>query len=276
MNRTNRVFVGNHPFEVMIHPLLLFEQCYYDVEQNQISVEISAITQKHLKHLTKAFNLIKQYVPEYYTLLEFVLKQVVIFNVDTTLRNSFADLTAHGTIFINAYQEDYDEVFFVDDIAHQSGHVIMNALLYEPSEYFRVPENFTLEEIKLGNGNIEKRDIHVVYHALYTYYTTFICLDKCLSSNVFNTRQRHEALGRMKFYIGKCNYDLMLFKDSESHIFNEEKLLSKKGWKHLIEIHDKQQEMFKKWKSSVENLELDNQPYNFTYSKFIELNPLYE
>ena len=63
----------------------------------------------------------------------------------------------------------------------------------------------------MPNGDlIENRDLHVIYHALYTYYTSFTCLDACLQNNAFVGKQKHEAMGRIAFYINKCYADLML------------------------------------------------------------------
>lgn len=42
--------------------------------------------------------------------------------------------------FFNVYQEGYDEVFFVDDISHQTGHIIMNTFWFERKEHFLINE----------------------------------------------------------------------------------------------------------------------------------------
>jgi hypothetical protein len=182
----------------------LLKQFYFNTENELLDVEIEKITQNHTNNITKAYNLIKEYVPTQYELIEKYAPKCVIFNVDTYQRNSFATLSAQGIGFYNAYQEDYDEVFFVDDIAHQTGHVIFNVMIYEAKLFFKKDKNTILEIINLPDGTfVENRDLHVIFHALYTYYTSFLCLDACLENNVWVGKQKHEAMGRIAFYIIK-------------------------------------------------------------------------
>ncbi|WP_454045894.1 hypothetical protein [Chryseobacterium sp. Marseille-Q8038] len=209
-------------------------------------------------------------------MLEKYATKCIIFNADTYERNSFATQKAVGIGFYNAYQEDYDEVFFVDDIAHQTGHVIFYTLLSNVENFFNVPKETVLETIELPNGTfIENRDLYVLFHALYTYYVSFICLDACLDAGDFDKRQVHEAKGRIAFYINKCYKDLTLideepFKSEE----NATKYFTADGLTIYKEIRNTLIKMSKKWFDEVKVYDLSNQPYNFTYSKFIELNPL--
>ena len=267
-------FIGNHNFELLYQPIRLLRQCYYDTDGNLLNVNVFDHNSKQFQFLNNALDLIRKYVPEYYALLCIVLKKIVVFQCDSTLRNSFADLAAHGVIFLNAYQSDYDEVFFVDDVAHQAGHVIMNTLLFEKSEYLNVHYDTTVEEIINDNIVVEKRNILVIFHALYTYYTTFTCLDACLKAKVFDKRQTHEALGRIKFYIFKCAHDLLCIDKKSQSIDLNHPLFTGKGQAIFNAIREKQMYMINNYWNKIAKFKLDNQPYNFTYSKFIKLNNL--
>jgi hypothetical protein len=273
-NNKGKKFIGDHCFELLYQPVRLLRQCYYDSEGNILDVEIIDHNSTIFQDLNIALNLIRNHVPDYYELLRIVLKKIVVFKIDSTLRNSFADLAAHGVIFINAYQLDYDVVFFVDDIAHQAGHVIMNTLLFDKSDYFNVHYDTTFEEITYDSFIVEKRNLHVVFHALYTYYTAFTCLDACLKAGVFNKRQTHEALGRIKFYILKCAHDLALINQKSVSMDNSIPLFTCKGKVIIEAIKQKQLYMIDLWWSKIGDFNLDNQPYNFTYSCFSELNSL--
>lgn len=92
--------------ELLKYPIPLLEQCYYDIDENLIDVEIEKISELHLGHITKAYKLIKELAPDRFELITAVTSKSVIFNVDTTLRNSFASLAAQGTGFFNTYQKD--------------------------------------------------------------------------------------------------------------------------------------------------------------------------
>jgi hypothetical protein len=267
--------INDTTIELLKYPIEILEQFYYDEHLKRIKVEIEEITKKHIHHLTQAFHLIKKYVPYHYKLIESVTKKVVIFNVNDDLRNSFATLSAQGIAFFNACQEDYNEVFFIDDIAHQTGHIIFNAMIYDIDEFLKAKPAYIVQELKNDEDKIvEARDIHVVFHALYTYYTTFICLDAMLENNVFEGEKLHELLGRMKFYIGKCYLDLKIFENGKNIDTEPKKIFTNKGLEIFTEIKNKHLEMSNKWLDKVKGFKLDNQLYNFSYSLFKKLNPI--
>lgn len=267
--------IENTSIELLKYSIPLLKQFYFNTENELLDVEIEKITQNHTNNITKAYNLIKEYVPTQYELIEKYAPKCVIFNVDTYQRNSFATLSAQGIGFYNAYQEDYDEVFFVDDIAHQTGHVIFNVMIYEAKLFFKKDKNTILEIINLPDGTfVENRDLHVIFHALYTYYTSFLCLDACLENNVWVGKQKHEAMGRIAFYINKCYSDLLLI---DNPINSEEKAVecfTNDGLLIYRELKIKWKKMYKKWFGVTKHFDMSNQPYNFTYSLFLELNPL--
>jgi hypothetical protein len=266
--------INGTTIELLKFPIPILKQFYYNSENKFLDVEIEDITKKQIKYLTLAYNLIKKYVPTQYELIKEYAPKCVIFNFDTYQRNSFATLSAQGIGFFNAYQDNYDEVFFVDDIAHQTGHIIFNVMIYESNRFFKKDKNTVLEIINMPDGSlIEKRDLQVIFHALYTYYTSFICLDACLESNVWEGKQKHEAIGRISFYINKCYRDILLI---DNPINSEEKAteyFTNDGLLIYRELKAKWKEMYTKWFEITNHFDMSNQPYNFTYSKFLELNP---
>ena len=264
--------------EILKYPVPLLNELYYDVDGNIIHVEIEDITKNQKHHIKNAFNIIKFLASDHYRLIEDITKKVVIFNVDTTLRNSFATLNAQGISFSNAYQEDYNEVFFIDDIAHQTGHLIFNTLIYEVEQFLKIHPETVVEKLHLGNNTMETRSIYIIFHALYTYYSTFICLDAYLDDKKNDyDRKTHEAMGRMLFYLGKCYQDIVLVENNEiKDVTSVDDIFTLKGKGIYNEIKNKYSEVYQKWKDRVKNLNMSNQPYNFTFSKFLELNPLNE
>jgi len=270
--------IDNTNIEYLKYPIPLLKQYYYDVDNNLINVEIERISIKHLKNVTRALNLIKQFAPKHFDLIVLATKKIVVFNVDTTLRNSFATLSAHGISFSNAYQKEYNEVFFIDDIAHQTGHVVFNALTYDLPNFIKIDPNTILESLELGNNITETRNIQVVFHALYTYYTTFICLNACIDAEVFDAKRKHEALGRLYFYIRKCYQDLSLVETAniDNELIGLKDIFTERGLEIYFEIKNKFDLIRVKWIEILKVFNMSNQPYNFTYFKFVELNPLDE
>lgn len=268
-------YIKNTKIELLKYSLPSLKPFYCDSEGVLFDVEIQQISNHQIPNITKAYNLIKTNVPTQFELIEEYAPKCVIFNIDSYKRNSFATFAANGICFFNAYQDDYNEVFFIDDIAHQSGHVIFNTVTYDITKFLKISSTTILETINLPSGiPVEKRSVHIVFHALYTYYTTFICLDACISNNAFEKKQQHEAIGRIAFYLNKCYNDLLLIDNPISSEIKSNLIFTKIGLKIYKEIKNKWSEIFYKWHSKIVTFDMTNQPYNFTYSKFLELNPL--
>ncbi|MBB5619560.1 hypothetical protein HDE69_000596 [Pedobacter cryoconitis] len=269
-------FIEGTRIELLKYPLSLLDRFYYDPYNNIVEVEIEEVSAKQNNHLKLAFDLIRQHAPQHLQLIEAVVTKCVIFNVDTALRNSFATLSAQGIGFFNSYQDTYNEVFFVDDIAHQTGHVIFNALIYEVENFIAVSPALVLDTVVLSNGSLETRDVYTIFHALYTYYATFICLDACLKVKAFIGYKKHEAMGRMAFYIRKCYSDIGLIEKPKNGEYPANKLFTPNGLVIYNELKSIFMEMAKEWGPQVKHFDLSNQPYNFNYSIFLASNPIDE
>jgi hypothetical protein len=262
--------------ELLKYPIPLLNQFYYDPYHKPVEVEIEDIANKKKECLTNAWSLIKRLIPNQYKLIESVVFKNIIFNINPIYRNSFASLSANGIIFNNAYQENYNEVFFVDDIAHQSGHVIFYSLLYNSSEFYKIDCETIIETLHLTSERSEPRNLRTIFHALYTYYTTFICLDACLNASVFKDEKEHETLGRISFYLMKCYHDIYLLETHKEYKNGPKEMFTDKGLIIYNKIKSTFKIIAKKWDKKTTNFDMSNQPYNFTYSKFVELNPLKE
>lgn len=261
--------------ELIIHPLILLNHIFKDFNENNVDynkIEISTVLSKrHENALTNAFQYIKSSNKEHFDIIEQCCKKIVVFKTDSKNTNSFATINAHGIAFFNVYQDDYDEVFFVDDIAHQTGHIIMTTILFERKKYFLIDENQNIGTFTKNKS--EYRSFYILFHALYTYYTTFLCLDACLENNCFDKRQIHEAKGRIGFYLLKCKTDLINFEEIINYHNGFNNVLSFEGIEIFQNIENKYFEVLKKHEE-VTFFKYKNQPYNFTYSEFIKLNPL--
>lgn len=267
--------INNTSIELLIHPVTHLKHIFKDFNENNIDeskIEISKTQSlRYERSLTNALQYIKTSNKVHYDLIAQCCKKIVLFKTDPKSTNSFATINAHGIAFFNVYQENYDEVFFVDDIAHQTGHIIMTTILFERKKYFLIDENQNIGTFT--KNKLEYRSFYILFHALYTYYTTFLCLDACLENNCFNKRQTHEAKGRIGFYLQKCKSDLLNFEKVINYYNGLESVLSSQGIEIFKNIANKYFEVLKKHEE-VTLFKYKNQPYNFTYSEFVKLNPL--
>jgi len=272
----NIKLIFNTRIELIKHKMIHLKYVFRDFSENIIDedlIEISStLNNQFIKKLENAFSYIKKYCPDHYKLIEQCCKKVMLFKTNPENTNSFATIKAHGMAFFNVYQDDNDEVFFVDDIAHQTGHIILTTLLFERKKYFLIDKNQNLSSIL--NDDKEYRSFYILFHALYTYYTTLLCLDNCIESNCFNQKQNHEAKARIGFYLKKYNSDLRKLYKIANYYGGFTKILSKNAIPVFKIVNNKYLNMEEKWKTIVKKFNYDNQPYNFTYKKFIKLNPL--
>lgn len=238
------------------------------IVSNEILVT-EELFEKNINFINNAFQFIKRSSFNHFRLIELCCARCVMFRTDPKNTNSFATIKAHGMAFFNVYQDEYDEVFFVDDIAHQTGHIILTTLLYNRKLIFKIDENQGIGELIKQK---DYRNIYTLLHALYTYYTTFKCLDDCLSNNCFTKNQEIEAIARIGFYLNKCTLDLQIF-DKIIHNFKEiESILTPKGIEIYSIIKSKYLEVYNKWNPTTKHFDYRNQTYNFALKNFLELN----
>ena len=267
--------------ELLPYNVSLLNKCFYNTDSKLINVEVTEIYELRKKELQLAIKILSELLPEYYELITLSTSKIIIFNVDTFLSNSFATIGAQGLAFLNAYQDDYNEVFFLDDIVHQSGHLIMNCIIFDKTKYFKVDSNTIIQNVYCENGDLyETRNIEVLFHALYTYYATFLMINECLDKNIFTGLKKHELLGRLSFYLNKCYSDFSLIeipsvkRNKVDKLYDSISLFTKDGFILYDGMKKKYKKIHNKWHEGIDKFDLSNQPYNFTFSKFLELNPL--
>jgi len=222
--------IENTQIELLKRPIKLLENIFRTntdelIREKEIIID-SNLFEKNINALTNAFKFIKVNSPNQYKLIEENCKKVIMFKTNPDNINSFATINAQGIAFFNVYQEEYDEVFFVDDIAHQTGHIILTTLFYDKKAIFKIDEDQNIGSLLKINDN---RSIYILLHAFYTYYTTFMCLDDCLINNSFNEPQKKEAIARIGFYLNKCTLDIQIFDKIINNYKGIEFILTPKG-----------------------------------------------
>lgn len=266
--------IPNTNIELIKYPLPLLKHIYKDFNEKNIEeskIENSQdLVQQYVLPLTNAYNHIRISCNNHYNLIEQNCKKICLFKTNPKNTNSFATINAHGIAFLNVYQDDYNEAFFVDDIAHQTGHIIMTNLLFDKKEYFLIDEK---QNINIAtNVKREYRSFYILFHALYTYYTTLLCLDSCLDYNCFVEQQRFEALGRIGFYLLKFKNDLENINKFFNFYDKKENVITSKGIIIYEMIENKYFEIQSKYEKIIQNFDYYNQPYNFSFREFSKIN----
>ncbi|HCQ13265.1 hypothetical protein, partial [Flavobacterium sp.] len=161
--------IENTKIELLKQPIKLLENIFRTntdelIREKEIIID-NDLFEKNINALTNAFKLIKVNSQDQYKLIEENCKKVIMFKTNPDNINSFATINAQGIAFFNVYQEEYDEVFFVDDIAHQTGHIILTTLFYDKKAIFKIDEEQNIGSLLKINDN---RSIHILLHAFYT------------------------------------------------------------------------------------------------------------
>ena len=267
-------YICNNEIEVYQFYPNFMAPLFYNETQEDVSIDVKVITKKHLIVLDKAYRYIKKFVPKHYELIQHYSSRCLVFDDTTLTTNSFASIAAYGIGFYNAYQEDYDEVFFVDDIAHQTGHNLMFSIGRDPAWLMKI-DPMTIVDVAIDDGheNIEGRHIEIVLHALFTYYTSFVCLDACIQNNAFSEIQKLDAFGRIKLYLWRCDYDLNVLKSLNIDLEAKESSVLTKNGHVLVQMIQAQYLIMKtEYGDKVENFTLAGQDYNFSRKVFLENN----
>ncbi len=216
----------------------------------------------NIEALTKALSHIKEYSNDLFRLIESSTKYVSLYKSKAI--NSFAAITYHKTCFINVISKEASEVFFIEDLAHQCGHIIFNILTLESDKFLNYPKDTMFGELINKPVEIESRILYGAFHGLFTYCCILECLDEYVSNNSSNETLRLEALARIGFFTRKMHLDLEAFYGK--NIFTE---LGDEAFKKFTENY---LYIYDKYISEFKHYSYLNQPYIFDFEIFINDN----
>jgi len=248
-------------FLLLNHPLLDVLFIKSNGEKDNIDIN-EAIYKRHIPNFNKALNTIRNIYPEYYTLVKNYIKRVVFYKGET---NSFASIQAHGMVLFNV-KDDYDEIFFLDNIIHQCAHVFFNTLTFDKSELFVLPHNSDLF-LFTDDENDKGHELYGRYHGLFTQTNINIAFEKCINENIYSEDHHFELLGR--FTSNMQRFRIAINK------FNKPNQYKKEGLKWFTFFKDNFEIMYQRNTHIIEKYIVSNQPYVFDYKIFKETNSNY-
>jgi HEXXH motif-containing protein len=198
--------------------------------------------------------------PALYEAVRTVTRRIVLYNAD--LPNSFATLSAHGVAFLNV-RDDNEEMFFVDDLAHQCGHIMFNALTQEKERFLARPAATPLREFCPDQD--DPRSLYSAFHGLFTFSTILWALQASVAREGLSDRQRHEALGRIAFNLRKFALDLDTL--AAPGLFTAD---GRTLYALFESVYDT---VWRAHHGVARGFDLADQPYVFDYARFAARNP---
>jgi hypothetical protein len=211
-------------------------------------------------HLLSAIHILKDQ-SHFYRDIARHARKVALF--DAPNLNSFAATAVHGLALMNA-RHGTDEIFFVEDLAHQAGHVVFEAAAIVSSDLFEVSPDTVLDESH-ESDEAEQRTLYVALHGVVTEAMIVDVLTQCLNSGRFAGRQRHELAGRL------ANIARRFFLDLRE--LNRPGIFGPFGEQILVELMGVLSGLLQCHGSLIHAVDVSNQPYNFSYERFCERNP---
>ncbi|GAB2969662.1 hypothetical protein GCM10027048_45690 [Hymenobacter coalescens] len=206
--------------------------------------------------LQQAAALLQQHQPAFLQLLAQATREVVLFN--STQRLSMATMTYHGGALLNVGTHPNSPVFFLDDLAHQSGHVVFNALTLQTDDFLRVHKLTPLNQF---TGEMhDQRPIYGAFHGLFTYTSILHCLDYCLQHQLLSEEHRAEALARLGFYTRKFSGDMAIFPTTEA--------LTPAGLHYHAMFASGLAGIEQRYQDYLQAVSYAHQPYLFDYARF--------
>lgn len=246
------------PLELIAEPHPLLERFFTDEHGVAHEVEISSTAQRCAPQIRRALELLARHAPEVHESVLIATRALLVF--DAPAMNSFAAPRAHGIAFLNAALGD-DEVFFIEDIAHQGGHVVFHAMTLEGA-FLCVPNDTPMAAVV---GRDDLRTVLDALHGLFTEALIAIALTRCAASAEWTERQRHELEGRLAMILCRYRGDL----EDLAH----PDLFSDAGLELLRILHSVFAGLAADHAALVQSCDFSNQQYNFDYARFRALNP---
>lgn len=257
----SRISAGRGSFEVTdgIDPLT--EVLFRDDDGSPAPVGGFAVDGAPGRALAVAVQSIARLVPWLSEAMATCVRRVTLFSGPRP--NSFAAPRAHGAVFLNT-EADADEVFFVEDLAHQCGHVIFNCLTFERDRLFVVHPDTPVARF---NGDpADGRSVYVTIHGLFTEALMTEALTALSLEGALRPGQEHELLGRLAYVLRRFRFELANL--------GHPGILSDEGRERVDSYRSVFEEALDRFGDLVGGVDLSNQPYAFSYRQFVAANPI--
>lgn len=232
---------------------------FFESDGKNVDPQIQATFTKHNSHLQKAFAILEKNCPFHYRIITDVIRKVVLYN--SNVRRSFASIKANGAAFFNV-KDQQDEVYLLEDITHQCGHVVYYFVLWDKEEYFRCDASTPLCNF---TGNVsDKRTVLGGFYSLLPFALSNSCSSICWHNQVFNGHKAYEFEARYAFRMNKFLMDVRNFDNPA--IFTE------KGWALFELFKQVATNIHESDKDLIERFDISNQGYEFDLQLFKNLN----
>ena len=215
-------------------------------------VKYLPLLERGLKHISIAY-------PDYFAALTSVTRGFLVFRQPGM--NSFASDSAHGISFLSV--PDYVSIpYFVEDIAHQCGHIVFSAMFFRREDLMDVALDLPISQYNQNPD--DNRSIYVVFHALFTEHVIATCLLSLFETVERGGEECDEVIGRLAFIMKKYHRDLESLGEVTPRTENGDMIYN--------ELEESYKDLYSKCGHQIKSASLTGQPYNFDFRRYMEAN----
>jgi hypothetical protein len=241
----------------------LLGKFFEDEDGRRIDHELKGSS--HITALNTAFDVLRDISPTLSNALTAVTRRIVVFSAADF--ESFATVSAHGTAFFEVPPtRKATEVFFIEDMAHQCGHVLFNAATVNRELFLEIDPATPLRQFT--DIADEQRDIYTAFHGVFTEAMMCVALSACLEANVFGNvcedDKQFELLGRLSFVAKRFQLDLLSLHHAGIFTPLGESIIHQFG-----KIFD---DIYARCKDRITQFDHSNQLYTFSLERFLDAN----
>lgn len=253
------ICIINNGVELVKALHVLLENSLDNKKDEMLNTDMGTIYPNLIDYFNNAFEIIKRYYSDYYSLLQSNVKKVMLFEGNI---NSFASMQMHNMIFLNVNTSD-SLIFFLDHILHEGAHVLFNTFTFNTKdELFKIPYNSFMSEFT-GNP-LDTGELYERFHGLFTQFNINFCMNICIREKVFKLEEKHELLGR--FVSNMKRFKLGVEKFNIESMYLEEGM---EWYKLFSNIYIK---LYTLNSETINCYDVSNQPYVFSYEIFKKTN----
>jgi hypothetical protein len=214
----------------------------------------------HREHVERAFAVIAALMPAYNDLICQVTRKVVLHSGERP--NSFATPEAYGALFVNMALGD-DEVFLVEDLVHQGGHVLFSAAAFDRERWLQVDPDTPLSAA--GSDPSERRTLYVALHGLFTEMAIVDVLDRWTTrGDDLRGALAHLLRGRLAFALRRLAAAVATLGAVDGLAVDGQRLVTAVTTR-CLEVAGR--------RPGLRHARLENQGYNFSPRRYAQLNP---
>ncbi|WP_298423950.1 hypothetical protein [uncultured Kordia sp.] len=177
------------------------------IKEEELIMNEALFTQ-NISSLTTAITHLRNSIPNHFSLIQMCLKKCVFYQLKDRFSRSFASINANGCLFITIPngKEKEDEIYFINEVGKLTGKIMHTSLFHNQQEMFKIDHRTRASEVI--EDEEDRRNVYTLFNNLFMNVSAMMCLESCITSNIFTNEQQQDAKTRLALYLKKYEVDI--------------------------------------------------------------------